>query len=390
MAKRKRNLFGKIYFAYLLILAAALALLFFYVRGVLIDYEKNQPENYVIDLLKHSSDGDKALGSYLMETSFDANEWGDPAARKKTFYNTDAFSELKAKKNLSYSEGDLYVYDISADDKPFVTVAIEKTGSKNKLGILNIASYQLRYAFLRNPETSKTSQRLSEDGTISFSVVLPRDFKLLFDGAEVDISSASESVIEDFAHISSYAAVPKGARMDFTLRYDPKLTVLNNVGEEVNINLDVTPEGYIYYAAADYGSDETQAAEVKKVGNFLSMYKLWARFMTDDVGGYYHGYYEVKEGCKIMPGSKLEDQAWQWANSIDITFVSDHWNTVFKNEKVENYVLYNENFCSADVSFDVTYSVYTGDQTVSYNNRMFFVRQDGQWYWVGQLDLTGR
>ena len=391
MAKRKKNLFGKFYFAYLFIIAACLVLLFFHVRGVLVEYEKSQPENYVIDLLKHAGKGDKALGAYLQENCFAAEDYGDPKARSVVFYDTDAHAKLAAKKNLTYSDGDLYVYDVTADEKPFVTIAIEKTGSKNKLGIMNIASYKLRYAFVRNPETPRISQKLAEDGTIAFSVVLPSDFKLLFDGAEVDISGAEGSPIEDFAYFSEYEAVPEGAKMDFVLHYDPQLKVLNNVGEEVSINLEVTPEGYIYYAAADYGSDAAQEEAVKKVGDFLEMYKLWAKFMTDDVGGYYHGYYDVKEGCRIMPGSKLEDQAWNWANSIDITFVSDHWNIAFTNEKVDNYVLYNDDFCSADVRFDEIVSVNgVGDVTVPYNNRMFFVRQGGEWYWVGQLDLTGR
>ncbi|MBO4819409.1 MAG: hypothetical protein J5528_04640 [Firmicutes bacterium] len=389
--RKKKNLFGKFYFTYLFVILACLVLLFFHVRSVMVDYEKSQPDNYVLALLKHAGKGDKALGDYLSENCFAAEDYGDPKARSNEFYNTDAYSTLTASKNLSYSEGDVFVYDVQANDEPFVTVAIEKSGEKRMLGIFNVSSYKLKYAFIRNPETSKPSFKLSEDGTISFSVVLPKDFTLQFDGADVDISSASESPIEDFSYISGYSAVPTGAKMDFTLHYDPKIKVLNNVGEEVKLNLDVTPEGNIYYAAADYGTDDTQAAAVKQVGDFLYMYKLWARFMTDDVGGYYHGYYEVKEGCKIMPGSKLEDQAWDWANSIDITFVSDHWNIEFINEKVDNYVMYNDDFCSADVSFDEIVSVSgVGDVTVSYNNRIFFIRQDGEWYWVGQLDLTGR
>ncbi|MBR0482425.1 MAG: hypothetical protein IJJ48_08145 [Firmicutes bacterium] len=389
--RKKKNLFGKFYFAYLFVILAALVLLFFHVRSVMVDYEKSQPDNYVIALLKHAGKGDKALGDYLQENCFAQDEYGDPKTRSNEFYNTDAHAKLTAAKNLSYSEGDVFVYDVNADDKPFITVAIEKSGEKRMLGIFNVSSYKLKYAFVRNPETKKPSFKLSDEGTVSFSVVLPKDFTLQFNGADVDISGASESPIEDFSYISDYDQVPTGAKMDFTLHYDPIIKVMNNVGEEVKLNLDITPEGNIYYAAADYGTDSAQEAEVKKVGDFLSMYKLWARFMTDDVGGYYHGYYEVKEGCKIMPGSKLEDQAWQWATSIDITFVSDHWSIEFENENVDNYILYNDDFCSADVRFDEIVNVSgVGPTTVKYNNRMFFIREDGEWYWVGQLDLTGR
>ena len=389
--KKKKTLFGKFYFAYLVITLAGLALLFMHVRGILVDYEKSQPDNYVLGLLNHASKNDKALGSYLQENCFYATDYGDPEARQNSFYNTDAYSELKATKNLTYSEEDLFVYDVTANDKPFVTVAIEKTGSKQKLGIFNIASYKLKYAFVRNPEISKPSFKLSDEGTIAFSVVLPKDFTLKFDGAVVDTSSGSEGVIEDFAAFSAYDEVPTGTKMDFVLHYDPIITVENNVGEEVNLNLDISSEGNVYYAAADYGTDSAQADAVREVGDFLSMYELWARFMTDDVGGYYHGLYSVLDECRILPGSKLEEQATAWATSIDITFVSDHYGYYFQNENVDNYILYNDNFCSADVSFDEVISVSgVGDRTIEYNNRMFFIRRDGEWYWVGQLDLTGR
>ncbi len=389
--KKKKSLFGKFYFAYLFVIIAALVLLFFHVRSVMVDFEESQPDNYVISLLKHAGRGDKALGDYLLENCFAADDYGDPTARSTEFYNTDAHAKLTAKKNLSYSEGDVSVYDVSADEKPFITVAIEKSGEKRMLGIFNVSSYKLKYAFVRNPEISKPSFKLSGDGTVSFSVVLPDDFTLKFNGAPVDTSSGTEGIVEDFSAFSAYEAVPKGTRMDFTLHYDPIITVENNVGQEVRLNSDITSEGNFYYAAADYGTDEAQRAAVSQVGDFLAMYKLWARFMTDDVGGYYHGYYDVKEGCRIMPGSRLEDQAWAWANSIDITFVSDHYGYYFQNESVDNYILYNDDFCSADVRFDEVISVAgVGDRVIPYNNRMFFIRQNGEWYWVGQLDLTGR
>ena len=389
--RRKKNTFGKFYFAYLFIILAVLVLLFFHVRSVMVDYEKSQPDNYVIALLNHAGKGDKALGDYLQENCFAADDYGDPKARSNEFYNTDAYSKLSATKNLRYSEGDVSVYDVKADDKPFVTIAIEKSGEKRLLGIFNVASYKLKYAFIRNPEKSRTSFKLSDEGTVAFSVVLPKDFTLQFNGADVDTSSASESDIEDFAYFSMYDQVPKGAKMDFVLHYDPVITVLNNVGEEVNLNLQITPEENIYYAAADYGTDDAQKAAVEKVGDFLSMYELWARFMTDDVGGYYHGLYTVLDECRILPGSKLEEMAESWASSIDITFVSDHYGYYFLNESVDNYIMYNDEFCSADVKFDEVISVAgVGDRTVEYQNRMFFVKQNGEWYWVGQLDLTGR
>lgn len=391
MAKKKKSVilsnFAKFYFTYLVIIIAALVFVFFSVKNIMIEYENSQPDKFVIGLIRNARPGDEALGDYLARTCLSENAPGDSNARSSYFYGKNSSAVLAAKKDLLNSGEDLEVYNVTANDKPFASVAIRKTGSKNKLGILSIVDYELSYAFLRNENSERTKIRLSDSGCENISIIYPEDFTLKIDGGEVNYSVGSEVVLEDFANIGDYDVIPCGIKLDYSLNFEPSIAVENNAGREVAL----VYENGVYTAGPDYEPSSEAEAVADEIGDIIDLYELWARFMYDDAGYYYHGLYEVLSGCRILDGSRLEQQAIDWANSIDITFVYDHYNYYFENEKIGNYILYNDNFFSCDVSFDETLTLYNyGDTEVSFNNRLFFIKDGWSWYWVGQLDLTNK
>lgn len=397
--KVKRNRFGKFYAGYLLLIAALMLVLFLNVRGTLVKYEKSQPENYVISLLEHAGKNDKALGSYLQDNFFGDNAkyaYGDAAERSREFYNTVAHSKLEAKKDLANSEGSKLIYNITADEKPFVTVAMtEKSIKKKMLGLLSIAEYNLDFAFLRDPDSTKKNLKISENGTLEYTLVLPEDFSVCVDGKPIALGDNTEpAVIDDFESISQYPMVPDGVRVSLEFPFEPNLSVQNSSGKEVAMNLF----GGVYYAAADYSGSAEAPAVFSEIGDPIEMYKLWIRFTRmADVPGSYYGLYTVKDGCRFLPGSDMDTFAENWAHQVDITFVSDYDDYSFTKKEAGNYVVYNDKFCSCDVHIDETIWVTgVGERTDSYNNRMFFIYNEDTgiapkgWYWVGQLDLTGR
>ena len=83
----KKPVFWKVYFIYLIIIALAFAALFFYVRSTMLEYERNNPENYVVWLAQDASDNSE-LGKYLEEHNFSDTRYGDAKSRKSTFYDT--------------------------------------------------------------------------------------------------------------------------------------------------------------------------------------------------------------------------------------------------------------------------------------------------------------
>ena len=55
-----KSKFWRVYFVYLLVILAGLAALHFYVKGIMVDYEKQDPEPYVAELLQRVSEKDVA------------------------------------------------------------------------------------------------------------------------------------------------------------------------------------------------------------------------------------------------------------------------------------------------------------------------------------------
>lgn len=397
--KVKRNLFGKFYALYLIAIVVLLVIVCVNVFFTLVKYEKSQPVNYVLSLVNHAGKSDKSVGTYLQDNFFSENAefaYGDVKEKSKEFYNTISKSQLEAKKDLLNSSENMLVYNVLADEHPFVTIAIKEVKSvKKMLGLLKIPTYELQYVFLRDSASSKTNLALSEDGYFSSSIVFPADFTLCVDGTPFrGLDQYEETEIADFESISQYSMVPKGRKYKVDLPFEGKLSVLNDAGEEVSISY----LGGTYYAAADYSSTENGDAILAQIGDPIAMYKLWARFTRlADVGGAANGLYVVWDECKFLPDSDMYNLAYDWATQIDITFVSDYYGYYFENEKMTNFVQYNDKFCSCDVHVELNVNTYSsGYRTDSFDNRMFFIYNDDTsiakkgWYWVGQYDITGR
>ncbi len=394
--KKKGSAFWRFYRFILLLIVFALAAVFLYVRGVMIEYEKSQPDNYVVNLFKHAGKSDKALGQYLQENCFGENSdnaiYGDPAKRSADFYNTVAFSELESTLDLRNYDAEAPTYSVTVDGKPFASVRIKKGESKNKLGILNISKWSFDSIVLQNPEEEDSSVEFNENGKFDYTLVMPADFVLKVDGVEVkSFPNAEETVLPEFENMIFFPDVPKGQKITLKdLCFEPVVTVENNEGKEVTLTL----ENGVYYAEAAFAGGEEAEAIAANLGNIVDMGWTWSKFMTDDVGGYWHGLYTVLEKCRIMPGTDFYDKAERWAKSEDIRFVSDHNKIEMKNETVGNYIKYNEKLFSADVYFEkVVYLTNGNVRTDVFNNRMFFVYVDDAtvpspgWYWAEMLAL---
>ena len=175
-------------------------------------------------------------------------------------------------------------------------------------------------------------------------------------------------------------------------RAELRISALNNAGDEVPA---VQTAPGMYDVPADFA--ETQAAQDIMAGIADPLYigELWSQFMTDDVAGSYHGFYTVVRECKLLKGSNLYDLAENWADSVDITFVSNHVITAWNKESVSNFTRYNDNLLSCDVYFEKEMRV-AGQQRIDvFDNRMYFVNITDPaiaapgWYLADMLSLAG-
>ena len=400
MSSRKKGLtFARFYFGLIFLILVSLIVVFFYVRGVLVDYENSSADKYILSELSRAGAHDGSIGEYLQDRCFApaGNPGGNPASRKQLFYQNVSKSDLKVEKNLSESSTEIQCFDVYNGDKAFISVWLKQEGVKNKLGILNIPTYSLQNVIYRNTELNEDKLVLNENGKLDYEIVVPEGFSLYFDDVKYSIPENTERVsLKEFKDFGDYDCLPRGYNVVLKdLSYEMKVSVKNNNDEEVLV--EKKKDGS-YAVSVEYSENAEAKDTLSAAVDPVAIAKLWVDFMQNDVGGPKHGLDKVVSGCKIINNSPMYDKAYLWGTSVDITFVSDHNAKTFKDEDVKNFVRYNDNLISCDVYFNtiipVTYNgALRNTVTQTYYNRMFFMYVSDTniaspgWYWIGSVAL---
>ncbi len=382
--RNKKSLFGKIYLAYLIVILLCFVAIFFYVRTMMVKYERNSADNYVLWLVKDASE-DSELGKYLEEYNFSDTRFGDSAARKADFYAKAKDADMAAAPAKGSHNSLNPAYDITIDGKPFITISIKEESSVTKLGIMTLSEWSIEYAIIRDSNSEGIS--LNEQNALSYKLTIPEGFTLLASGQKTNLTPAEEAELGDFEYVAPYVDAPKGLIYTVdNVYFEPAFSVLNNGSEE--LSFDVSSDGS-YFVKPEFAASPEAKTLADSVCNPLVIGKTWSKFMTDDVGGASHGLATVRSTCMLLQGTNLYSLATKWAGNVDITFVSGHTLDSFTNESVTNYVMYNENLFSCDVYFEknMTISRGLGTRTDVFSNRMYFGKVKGNWYLLDMVSL---
>lgn len=383
----KKSGFKKFYLTYLLVIVLCLIALFIYVRGLMVKYERNSPENYVVWLAEDIGDSSQ-LGKYLKANNFSDNRFSDGADRKEELYDRAKAKKLEAKPVKGSYSSTKPVFDVTSDGKPLMTIALNELSHTTKLGIMTLSDWDIDYCIVRN-QNSDIDIKLEDAKCLSIKAIVPEGFDFVVDGKVAsNLNASSEMVLPEFEYISEYVEAPKGKVYEISdLYYEPTLSAKNNIGEEISLSLD--SEGY-YTPLAEYKESDEAKALVNSICNPLELGKLWSKYMTDDVGGDLHGRYTVINGCRLLRGTDLYQLAVNWSNNVDIQFVSRHVITGWSNEDVSNYIQYNDNLVSCDVAFDKNMSVNSSPRVDAFRNRMYFGKVNGAWYLLDMVTLDSK
>jgi len=402
MAAKKKSVFAKFYFLYLLILLLGLIAVFFYVRSVMIEYENSTPDKYILQIISKSGKNDGSIGELLQATCFDAASPGNPTARSKTYYQKITSTKLEVKKTTKNCEGESEAYTVTSDGTPFLTIWLHKDAVVNKLGILNIPQWSLEDVVMRSEFSEENYAAVDEYRTYYVDIVIPEGFSLSIDGTTYSYDEPTEDQLielKPFSGLYEFSGIPKGIKLHVSgLYFEPTVKVYNNANEEVLV--ERKSDG-VYYAACEYAESAEVKTTLLNAVDPQTISSTWVDFMLNDVGGTRHGLDTVAKTCRIIEGTSQYTKAYQWGTQVDIVFVSDHYKTTKVNYQEKNYVQYNDKLISVDVYFETNIPLTTGTtRTDVFNNRMFFYYIDEQdisagttaasapgWYWVGSYSL---
>ncbi|MBQ2094808.1 MAG: hypothetical protein II474_02805 [Firmicutes bacterium] len=389
-----KSKFWRIYLVYVAVILAALAALHFYVKGIMVRYENQDPVRYVGELLQEASEKDGKLDQFLEEHAFNGPA-GAMTASKDRFYGVlqslqgaDA-AQLEIVEDPAHVGSTDPVVNVNANGKPFLRVALHEAAKTTKLLIMTISDWDISSAVLLDPDRDAAAPLpVGEDGLLNYSVEIPEGFTLLLDGTPVSADVPySEASLPEFEYVAPFAEVPSGLLYDLKgLALEPKISALNNAGQEVAA---VQTAPGVYSVPSNFAETQEAMDKMAQIADPLYIGELWSQFMTDDVAGSYHGFYTVVRECKLLEGSNLYDLAENWADSVDITFVSNHVITAWNKESISNYIQYSDDLLSCDVYFEKEMRV-AGQQRIDvFDNRMYFVNLDGTWYLADMLSLAG-
>lgn len=388
---KEKSIFKKFLNIYVIILFILMLAFLGYVADSLVKYEKNQTENYIegiINNLKKASKN-KKIEKYIDISKIDISEF-----EKTNVSVNEGFNELLNTNNITYklnkssTENEKPIYDIYANDNKILEISLNGTKKENRLGLLTFNSWK----------TEKIEPKM-ETGLYTCNILVPNNCKVYINDKELTEEQITEKIQnEGLAQISRYVEIPYIVKYEVNnLLKEPDVKILDSNENKI----EYTKKGNTISKKLDFifaQTEEEAKSYIKGEPDILAVAKDWSLYLTDDLEGRLHGYYNIRK--HLIADSEIEKFAYNWATGVDITFVSSHTllNPTFTNEKMSNFEIYNENAFSCEVYLQKNLKLKSGGKIIEdkMNERMYFVyayetddkKENAKWKLVNMQSVT--
>ena len=217
-----------------------------------------------------------------------------------------------------------------------------------------------------------------ENGIYSYEITIPSDYKLFINNKEVsDSDIAKEGDNGELERLTKYVSISKTKTYEINnLVYEPKIKIVDAsdsiIKYEIKNNKIVINDNF-----KEIKSLEDAKKYIKDDFNILELAENYSLFLTNDLGGSYHGLYKLTP--YLIKDSYMYEMAYGWATQVDITFVSNHSlkNPPFTNEEVKNFVIYNDDAFSVEVYLEKNMVVRGEERKDIMHDRLYFVYYEG-------------
>lgn len=337
-----------------------------YVYRSMVLYERNLVDNYISYL---ASNGD--LAKEVSDDLFEVSKYEKKNAKitdgvKKIYKSKD----LVVKKNTKESKDGTYAYDLKINDNVITTVKFKNVDSYKRMAILTIDEWEV-----------ESIETFFENGIYNYEIVIPANYKLYINDKEVskeDIASSGD--VEGMERLTNYVEVSKSNTYKINnLVYEPEIKILDENNNKVDFEIKKNKIN-ITKKFKEYATFDEAKKELKTDFDIMGLAENWSLFLTDDLkykGGSYHGFTLLTP--YLIKDSYMYQMAYNWSHNVDITFVSKHTlkNPKFTNERLENFVIYNENAFSCEVYLEKNMRVSGKDKVDVMHDRLYFVYYEG-------------
>lgn len=361
---KRASLYKKalIIFSSILVILGIIFLIYVYRSMVL--YERNLVDNYISYLASHG-DLSKEVSDNLFEISKYEKKNAKITDGVKKIYKS---KDLVVKKNTKESTDSTHAYDLKINDNVITTVKLKSVDKYKRMAILTIDEWEVE-----NIDT------FFENGIYNYEIVIPANYKLYINDIEVskeDIASTGD--VEGMERLTNYVEVSKSNTYKINnLVYEPEIKILDENNKNVDFEIKKNKIN-ITKKFKEYATYDEAKKDLKSDFDIMSLAENWSLFLTDDLkGGSYHGFTLLTP--YLIKDSYMYEMAYNWSHNVDITFVSNHTlkNPKFTNERLENFVIYNDKAFSCEVYLEKNMRVSGKDKVDVMHDRLYFVYYEG-------------
>jgi len=330
-----------------------------YVWNSMVIYERSLVDNYIKYLVNNGKLTDNIDDNLFEVSSYEKKNAKITDGVKKIFKRDD----LVIKKNSKKSSDNLYAYDLKLNDEVISTVTLKNTNSYTKMAILTINEWNVE-----NIETN------FDNGLYNYEIVIPKDYKLFInDNLVSDDLITKEGDVEGLERLTKHIEISKSKTYAINnLVYEPDIKITDNNNKEINYKLNGN-KIVIDYNFKEFKTLEEAKDYIKGDFDIMKLAENWSLFLTDDLTGSEHGFYQLTP--YLIENSYMYEMAYGWSHNIDIKFVSSHRlkNPVFTNERLENFIIYNDNAFSCEVYLEKNMIVSGKDKVDIMHDRLYFI-----------------
>lgn len=344
-----------------------------YVWNSMVIYERSLVDNYIKYLVENGKLTNNISNDLFKISEYEKKNVKITDGVKKVFKNDN----LVIKKNSKESNDNIFVYDLKLNDKVISTVSLKNTNTYKRMAILQINEWEV--------ENIKTN---FDEGIYKYEITIPKKYKLYINDLEVSeklITSTGD--VKGLDRLTKYIEVGKSKTYEINnLVYKPEIKILDEKNNEVKYEIN-GEKIVIDYDFKQIKTLEEAKEHIKDNFDVLKLAENWSLFLTDDLNGSYHGFNILTP--YLIKDSYMYEMAYGWSHNVDITFVSSHRlkNPVFTNEKIENFIIYNDNAFSCEVYLEKNMVVSGKDKVDVMHDRLYFIYYDGSYKLVNMESI---
>lgn len=363
----KKNNFSKFLKIYIAILIILTIIITIYVNATLRKYEENQVDNFmetvITDLKEYANKNE--IGKHIDNVNIQKCEFERNDASVEDGLTQLLKSDAKFRFEINANSKDEInpIYDIYANDNKIFEIGLDGSNIETRLSLLTFSNWKVSYVNIE-----------AENGLFEFECSVPNNYNVYVNDIELTEKEIAESSIDTgLAEISKYVQIPYLKKYVVKGFIEiPKYEIIDENGNAIN-EKDIKYDSDI----KEFTNIDDVKSEISNLPNILQIAKEWSLFLSNDLNGNKNGFYNISE--YLIKNSYLYNYAYKWATSIDITFISKHTlkNPTFTNERLTNFIIYNDKAFSCDVYLEKNMRISNGnDLTDTMNEKMYFAYYD--------------